>query len=123
MSAQLPRPGKLALARQRQHQRARLLAGVDALRAPILPSRVHHGSAPLTPLSVDRANRANQPSAKKLLLQAVSTAPDKPLSPINKLESPPVLPLFVEHVAGGDNVTGGGGEGNPNNGRSTVFHV
>ena len=108
MSAQLPRPGKLALAHQRQHQRARLLAGVDASRAPIVPSRVHHGLAPLTPSSVDRANRANQRSAEKLLLQAVATAAEKTLSPINVIESSPALPPVVEHVVGGDNVTGVG---------------
>ena len=108
MSAQLPRPGKLALAHQQQHQRARLLAGVDALRAPIVPSRVHHGLAPLTPSFVDCANRANQRSAEKLLLQAVATAAEKTLSPINEIESPPALPPFVERVVGGDNVTGVG---------------
>ena len=109
MSAQLPRtPGKLALAHQRQHQWARLLAGVDASRAPIVPSRVHHGSAPLTPSSVDRTNRANQRSAEKLLLQSVATAAEKTLSPINKIESPPALPPFVQRVFGGDNVQVGG---------------
>ncbi len=121
MSAKLLRPGKLALAHQWQHQWARLLAGVDASRAPIVPSRVHHGLAPLTPLSVDRANRANQLSAEKLLLQAVATTAEKTLSPIDKIESPPALPPFIEHVVGGDNFTGGGG--NPNNGHSTVFDV
>ncbi len=108
MSAQLRRPGKLALAHQRQHQRARLLAGVDALRASTVPSRVHHGLAPSTPLSVDCTNRANQCSAKKLLLQAAVNAAKRTLSPINKLKSPPMLPPFVERVVGGDNVTGGG---------------
>ena len=109
MSAQLPCPGKLALAPQRQHQRARLLAGVDASRAPIVPSCVHHGSAPSTPLSVDCANRANQRSAEKLLLQAVATAAKKTLSPIKEIESPPpALPPFVERLARGDNITGGG---------------
>ena len=108
MSAQLPRPGKLALASQRQHQRARLLAGVDASRAPIVPSCVHHGLAPSTPSSVDRASRANQRSAEKLLLQAVATAAEKTLSPINEIESPPALPPFAEHVVGGDNVMGVG---------------
>jgi hypothetical protein len=123
MSAQLPCPsplagarntgrgairGKLALAHQRQTQRARLLAGVDASRAPSVPSHVHHGSAPSTPSSVDRVNRANQRSAEKLLLQAVVTAAEKTLSPIKELESPPALPPFVQRVVGGDNVTGGG---------------
>jgi hypothetical protein len=108
MSAQLPRPGKLALASQRQHQWARLLAGVDTLRAPIVPSRVHHGSAPSMPLSVDRANPAHQHSAEKLLLQSVTTAAEKTLSPINKNESPPALPPFVKRVFEGDNVQVGG---------------
>ncbi len=107
MSAQLPRPSKLALAHQRQHQRARLLASVDASHAPIVPSRIHHGLGLLTPLSVDRANRANQRSAEKLLLQAMATAAKKILCPINEIESPPALPPFVEHVARVDNVTGG----------------
>ena len=106
MSAQLPRPGKLALASQWQHQRARLLVDVDASRAPIVPSCVHHGSALSTPSSVDCANRANQRSAEKLLLQAVATAAEKTLSPINEIESPPALPPFVERVVGGDNVSG-----------------
>ncbi len=38
----------------------------------------------------------------------MATAAEKILSPINKIESPPALPPFVEHVVGGDNVTGGG---------------
>ena len=108
MSAQLPRPGKLALASQRQHQRARLLAGVDASRAPIVPSRVHHGSAPSTPSSADRANRAYQRSAKKLLLQSVATAAEKTLSPINEIILRPALPPFDQRVFGGDNVQVGG---------------
>jgi hypothetical protein len=74
----------------------------------MVPSHVHHGSAPSTPLSVICANRANQRSAKKLLLQAVAAAAEKTLSSINKIESPPTLPPFVEHVVGGDNVTGVG---------------
>ena len=81
---------------------------MDASRAPSVPSRVHHGSAPSTPSSVDRANRANQRSAEKLLLLAVVTAAKKTLSPISKLKSPTALPPFVERVVGGDNVTGGG---------------
>ena len=108
MSAQLQNPGKLALASQRQHQQARLLAGVDASRAPIVPSGVSHGLAPSTPSSVDRANRANQRSAEKLLLQVMTTAAEKTLSPINEIESPPALPPFDQRVFGGDNVQVGG---------------
>ncbi len=102
MSAQLPRPGKL------EHQCARFVAGVDALRAPIVPSHVHHGAAPLTPSSINRVNPANQRSAEKLLLQSVATAAEKTLSPINEIESPPALPPFVQRVFGGDNVQVGG---------------
>ncbi len=37
----------------------------------------------------------------------MAAAAKKTLSPINKIESPPVLPPFVERVVGGDNVMGG----------------
>jgi hypothetical protein len=82
---------------------------MDKLCAPHVPSCVQHDSAPLTPSSVDRANRINQRSAKKLLLQAMATVAEKTLLVINKLESLPALPPYVERVVGGDNVTGGGG--------------
>jgi hypothetical protein len=42
-----------------------------------------------------------------VLLQAVATAAKKTLSSINKFETPPALPPFVEHVVKGDNVMGG----------------
>jgi hypothetical protein len=102
MSGQLPCPsslagagtsgraasrGKLSLANQRQTQQARLLADMDKLRVPNIPSRIQHGLAPWTPSSINCTNRVNQRSAKKLLLQAIAIVTEKTVSPINKLGS------------------------------------
>ena len=116
MSAQLPLPSSSAGAgtSDRAASRGKLSSAqldvVDKSCAPNIPSRVQHGSAPLTPSSVNRVNSVNQRSTEKLHLQAMATVAEKTLSPINGLNLLPALPPFVERVVGGDNVTGGEGE-------------
>ena len=80
MSAQLHRPspaggrtashGKLALAAQRQGERAILLSDLDKLHQPVADrTRAPSGTAPATPSSVNCAKRLRQRSAEKPLRQ------------------------------------------------------
>jgi hypothetical protein len=113
MSSQLPRPsasagtasgralscGKLAIATQRQRERAKLLAHVDKSREPTIDkTRAFTRAGPATPSSVERAHRLLQRSAMK-------QPPDVPLcartmSPVLELLAMiPKIPTTVERVA------------------------
>ena len=83
--------GTIALATQRQREREKLLAVVAKSREPAIDkTHAHNGVAPVTPSSVDRANRLYQRSAEKLLKQPVITSVSTVIAiPIPKLQSIP----------------------------------
>ncbi len=132
MSAQLPRPsasagaamsgraasrGKLAEARQRQRERAMLLARVDKSREPAVDkTRASNRAAPATPSSVERAHRLLQGSAIKQVNVPLRA---RTMSPVFELPAtipkiPPTvkriaiteLPPTVKRIAGGEHVGG-----------------
>ena len=109
MSGQLPRPsaspgaapgrtvirGKIAMATQRQRERAFLLANVDKSREPVIDKSrdMISRAAPATPSSVERANRQLHRSQMKQLNSPLHAST---LSPILDLpESTTPLPIAV----------------------------
>ena len=146
MSAQLPRPsaspgaapgrtvirGKIAMATQRQRERAFLLANVDKSREPVIDKSrdMISRAAPATPSSVERANRQlhrSQMRQVNIPLQASTLSPilDLPESiaelPPTVVGLPPTdadpidqditLPPTVERISRDEQHEAGGGDG------------